>query len=194
MRVQLRGAAPGLYKLFTLHPVCDIIPKTRRARARPIRAYAHTCVHSAREDARARARSRMHAHRFEHFVPAAYPRMPVFYPVYPQSHRAGNTMGGGKARHTPPEGGENSLKIPNVYSYNLHVIISDMPARRDVLCVRLCTDHVHDRMYVRTYVCMYSYSGIHKETRERSASSTSGSPVGVRVRLECPSRFISSAF
>lgn len=47
---------------------------------------------------------------------------------------------------TSPEAGENSLKIPNVYSYNLHVIISDTPTGpRNISCVRI---YVYPRIYM----------------------------------------------
>lgn len=133
MRVQLRGAAPGLYKLFTLHPVCDIIAKTRASapdtHIHTTHACAHACTHTAPSTlCRLRIRGCQFSTRY----------------TLNRIARAGNTVGGGKARrtHTPPEGGENSLKIPNVYSYNLHVIISDTSAGRPARCivrVLLCT-------------------------------------------------------
>jgi len=121
-----RCAAPSSYKLFTLHPqFADIIPK------------ACVCADSAPTR---RAHARMHAHCLEHFVRAGISRECRFSTRYTFNRIApSNMVGRRKSAGVSPEGGENSLKIPNVYSYNLHVIISDTPAGRLVgacMCVR----------------------------------------------------------
>jgi len=174
MRTALRNAALRWFKLFTLHPsVFDIIS------ARVYRYMART-------------------HPRTHTVPSTLCRsrilwVPVFYPVYLQLHRAGNTVERRKSVGTSPEGGENSLKIPNVYSYNLHVIISDMPAGPRIYRADTCIPaYIHDRMY--------NYNSARGASKTRGETAGEGMAVpraNHRARgmcLECPSRFISSAF
>lgn len=119
--------------------------------------------------------------------------MSVFYPVYLQLHRAGNTVERRKSVGTSPEGGENSLKIPNVYSYNLHVIISDTPAgRRNISCVRI---YVYPRIYMT--VCTITIAqGVQGkcETAGEGMAAPRANHWARGMCLECPLRFISSAF
>lgn len=109
------SATLGQYKLFTLHPVCDIIRKAWREERMVVVVVHARCM---RDDTHAHTRVSIQVFTLCPIVVRRQPARSRSSLLDAYSNRFVYAV----AADRTPQARENSLKILDIYSYNLHVI------------------------------------------------------------------------